>query len=236
MAAISPHALVTPRRLFFTGLALLVIALLIQLWILHDLRLTFEALKGRQRPGQIPNEKAVLTWISLLAIPGPAIALTGFFLGLLRTRQAAEWAGITGYAWSYGWTAGSFFIPILNFYRPWVGLGEIRRSVFVSLASRQTGKKWNRFGDLSAATIALAAAVFVIAGGQIVYNLTASSIWVVPHGPTEFFALLRTVRSHVVVNMAFIAGQIGVLFVYYETLQGPSAHLVLLAADGELSQ
>jgi hypothetical protein len=28
----------------------------------------------------------------------------------------------------FGWTVGSLLIPFINFYRPWVGLGEIRRT------------------------------------------------------------------------------------------------------------
>jgi len=32
--------------------------------------------------------------------------------------------------YSFGWTLGSMFIPIIWFYRPWVGLAEIRRKIF----------------------------------------------------------------------------------------------------------
>lgn len=62
--------------------------------------------------------------MAILAVLGLATALSGFFLGMARGRRVGERAGLTGYSYSMGWAVGSFFVPLLNLYHPWVGLGR----------------------------------------------------------------------------------------------------------------
>jgi hypothetical protein len=228
----------TPRRILIAGLVLLVLGLAAQLWILPELRVAVQAMRSGgatfKRP-QIPSEETVVIVLALLAIPGMGVALAGFFLGLARIRRAAERAGLTGYAHSFGWTVGSFFIPGLNLYRPWVGLGEIRRSVFASLETKRLGKKWNRYGDVSVATIGFAAGAVALASAQLAYNVFAPSIWVTLGGPVQVYALIDNIRTHAVANMALLSMQMPLFFVYLATLQGPSQQLSALSAEGALA-
>jgi hypothetical protein len=46
------------------------------------------------------------------------------------------------FKYTIGWTIGGLFVPIVNFFRPWLGLGEIRRTV---LAMRGINIKFDAF-------------------------------------------------------------------------------------------
>jgi hypothetical protein len=220
--------------LILGGLVLVVAAFLGQIWLLARLSAAIQAIDPR--PGMIhpiPDNRPFIIGLWVLVVIGLGTMLTGFFLGMAHCRRVGERAGLTGYSYSMGWTVGAFFVPLLNLYRPWVGLGEIRRAVFVAVEARQSGKRWNKFGDLSYATITVAIVVVGGIGAQIAYNLLAATPG--PATAAHALAALPHIRTQILVNILFIALQGAALFTYLITLDRPLLNLSALSADNALS-
>jgi hypothetical protein len=212
------------------GFLVLLAGALTEAWVLRSVALALWAVRGvASKAPAIPDYTAIVIGAAVSALIGLAVILTGFFLGAARARRAAEEAGLTGYSHGLGWTMASFFVPFLNFYRPWVGLGEIRRSIFVAADDGETGRKWNRFGDVSTATIGLAVIVLGMSMGAIVYNLLASTP--TPHSAAAAFAQLDHHRDRVLVTLAFITIEVMALFAYLATLGSKLRDLTRLAAE-----
>jgi hypothetical protein len=234
MTKISSSRLTFFGRLILGGLALVVAAFAIQIGLIARLGAALKAIDPT--PGMIhpvPDIGMFMIGAWVLVAIGLATVAAGFFRGIAYARRAGEGIGLTGFSYSLGWTAWSSLVPLLNLYRPWVGLGEIRRSLFVAQETRMVGNKWNRFGDISSATIALAAVILGAAGLEFVYNFLA--ILPTPHTMTEALAGLGHVRSHILANVVMIAVQAGALFVYLKTLAPPLRRLSDLAAAGALT-
>lgn len=73
---------------------------------------------------------------------GQPAALTLFLLSMANMRRIACMLGISGFRYGWGWTVGSFFVPLWCYYRPWVGLAEIRRAAIHSAEAGQAGTAW----------------------------------------------------------------------------------------------
>jgi hypothetical protein len=83
--------------------------------------------------GRVPVEEinsieipAGLFPVSILAIIASAIF---FCVMLYQPNRALREVGVTNQKWTAEWTVASLFIPILNLYRPWAGLGEADTSI-----------------------------------------------------------------------------------------------------------
>jgi len=68
-------------------------------------------------------------WLNLAAIMGGFVCLALLLSIIYQSTKVLRDIGVLGLKWSPGWTLGSVFIPILNLYRPWVGLNELERTL-----------------------------------------------------------------------------------------------------------
>ena len=234
MARIIPNDFRSCEHLIIAGLTLVIAPSLINLWILHTLIPAFADVLRHPRFSALIHDKIIIRLIlDVLPALGTVMALTGFWGALLSARRTAEQAGLTGYSWRFDWTVGAFFVPLLNLYRPWVGLGELRRSVFMAVKLRERGKKWNKLGDISLATIGLA---IVLAPGFTLETLYNVSSWTPePKTPTEGYVDIRQTFHNVAVNLAFLVLQIGAAFVYLATFKPRIRELAALSAEHALS-
>jgi hypothetical protein len=67
-----------------------------------------------------------------------------FFIVTMSTaRHFGEAIGLRDYRWSLRWNVISCVIPLLNFVRPWLGFGEIYRSLINSVRSGRLDSSWN---------------------------------------------------------------------------------------------
>jgi hypothetical protein len=234
VARIVPGDFKSCERLVLVGLTLVAAASLTNLWILHVLIPAFADVLRHPRFGANISDKTVIrSVLGVLTIVGAAMALAGFFCAMLHARRTAQRAGLTGYAWRFDWTVSAFFVPLLNLYRPWVGFAELRRSVFMAVKTRERGKKWNKLGDVSLATIGIAV---ILAPGitlEILYNVLN---WVPqPQTPAQAYVEIRQTFNHVAVNLAFLVLQIGAAFVYLATLAPRLKELAALPAERAFS-
>jgi hypothetical protein len=88
-------------------------------------------------------------------------AVAAFFVAMSGPRKAMMGLGRRDWKYSYGWTVATMIVPLWNFYRPWVGLGEIDRALGNAARTGRIDDSWRR--DFSGATLALGL-VFMIAG------------------------------------------------------------------------
>jgi len=88
-------------------------------------------------------------------------AVAAFFVAMSGPRQAMTQLGRRDWQYSYGWTVATMIVPLWNFYRPWVGLGEIDRALNNAARTGRIDDGWRR--DFSSATLALGL-VFMTAG------------------------------------------------------------------------
>jgi hypothetical protein len=85
-----------------------------------------------------------LDWVVLASFVGGAFAA-------LFSMSFARWGieaviGKPSFYFTWGWTIGAIFIPLVCLYRPWVGFGEVRRAA-VGIASRQRiSQEWQGDG------------------------------------------------------------------------------------------
>ncbi len=84
----------------------------------------------------------------------PLVAFVAAFLALYKARVLAEDLLIFGFRYSFYWTFVSLFVPLINLYRPWFGIGELDRSLVNSARSGEIGSGWRR--GFSAWTVLLA--------------------------------------------------------------------------------
>lgn len=138
------------------GVVLAVVGVSVQLWLLRGYW-TF----GSPIVTRVPISMINSSGGSLLS-SGYLLAGVSFVVAMAYARKVAESSGLRGFRWGLGWTIGSFFIPILNFYRPWVWFAEIRRAAFDSAALATAGAAWAAKRSFSAATFALASLYFCI--------------------------------------------------------------------------
>jgi hypothetical protein len=122
---------------------------------------------ARYGAGQVPMEEmpdveAFQGFGALFTLLGFPLILSAFFVAMARARRIAMAVGVAGFDCSLGWTIASFFIPILNFYRPWIGLAEIRNAVILSSRFRQGGEEWKNHEGPTGATWALGAVAVVM--------------------------------------------------------------------------
>jgi len=98
---------------------------------------------GHVPPSSLPISSTTTTYVyEALYFIGHVGWLAAFYWGMFSARKYAEALGIDGYQWSYRWTFISLFIPILNLVRPWLGFGEIRRSIVASHRDKTLGQVW----------------------------------------------------------------------------------------------
>ena len=96
-------------------------------------------------------DSSLLTAIFIIGSLGLLIA---FLCAMTHARRCAEAIGISGYRWSLRWTMISICVPFLNFVRPWLGFGEIRRSIIGSTEGIADSQSW-RTVSFSPATFLL---------------------------------------------------------------------------------
>jgi hypothetical protein len=96
---------------------------------------------------------------SVLAFVGYIGWLTSLFVAMLYARRCAQAVGLSGYHWTFRWTFISLFVPFLNFVRPWLGFGEIRRSIVASHRDKTSGQAWHS-ETFSPSTLLLGVCVF----------------------------------------------------------------------------
>lgn len=98
----------------------------------------------------------VVTTLALASLIASSVV---FLTALFRAKRSAKDHGISGYGWSNAYTVLTLFVPVLNFYRPWVGFGEIYESIRVAAYTGYRGTVWHGSG-IGTSTIGLAV-VFV---------------------------------------------------------------------------
>jgi hypothetical protein len=91
-------------------------------------------------------------------------AVAAFFVAMYGPRKAMTLLGRRDWKFSYGWTVATMIVPLWNFYRPWVGLGEIDRAVNNAARTGRIDDGWRR--DFSIATLGLG--IVFMAGGLLV--------------------------------------------------------------------
>ena len=100
--------------------------------------------------GELPRQLVPpynVTLVTVLGYSAYAMWGAGFFGAMIEARECARSMGIVGHGWS-GWAIGiTLFVPFVGLVIPWLGFGEIRRSIIYSArrssmatASRRTRK------------------------------------------------------------------------------------------------
>lgn len=209
------------------GLAVDVMGVGLQLWILHR----FQELLDTYGYGHIPRDQvpdgALIDGITRISgLLGVAIFLVAFFLAMARARRIAVEAGVTGYENSFGWIIGSLFIPLINLFAPWAGLAEIRRSIFVSAREGRTGDSWTAAKGISLATLAIALLLIGCNIGEFVYDLATRQP--VGHGAAAFADWLAQNNQRMMTIAAVRILKVLPLFVYLRTLRPPLLKLIAL--------
>lgn len=212
------------------GLAIDILGIALQIWVLHrfgELLNTYGF--GHVPRDQMPNGKLIDILTKVFGVAGIAVALAGFFVAMGRARRMASEAGISGYEHGFGWTVGSIFVPILNFFRPWVGLAEIRKSILISVRERRTGNGWAAFNEVSLATLAIG--LFLMLGnlGEYFYDLATHRP--LGHSATEYSAWLDYNHHRMMIIIVVRIVKLLPLLIYLWTLRGPLLRLVALPTD-----
>jgi uncharacterized membrane protein YhdT len=202
----------------------------VQLWFLSRLQTLVATYGWGHVPhGQIGNTHWVL--FASIALPISALVLSYSFLftAMARARRIATEAGVTGYEFGFGWTVGSIFVPFWSLYRPWVGLAEIRDSIFGTLRDGRAGEAWRteRASDAS----------WILAGTQIIGGVLAFAVSfglreTTPHS-AEAFSAWMAAQWQVMVLLLIIEVVLHITrIVYVVTLHRPLHDLVALADRG----
>ena len=104
-------------------------------------------------PISINSADNIAEALSMFGLPA---AFGMVVMGMLYARKCAEAVGISGYHWTSRWTIISLFIPFLCLVRPWLGFGEIRRSIVASHRNKTSGQAWrSEFFSLSTPLLVL---------------------------------------------------------------------------------
>src|SRR5690349_19600287 len=111
------------------------------------------------RWGEVPRELIPTYNVPLMvALAYAAYAMwgVGFFGAMMSARACARFMGIVGQRWS-GWTIGiALFVPVVGAVIPWLGFGEIRRSIIFSARRSSYSDAWRTERRLSAMPVLLA--------------------------------------------------------------------------------
>jgi hypothetical protein len=210
------------------GLAIDLSGIVLQLWVLHqfqDLIQTFGF--GHVPRDRMPDGAGIDRLTRVLGIVGVALAFIAFFLAMARARRISQQCGITGYQYGFGWTWGSMFIPVMGLYRPWVGLAEIRKAIFISVRQRRLGNEWTNSAETSYATLALGLCVFIGGGLELIVSRALHQS--PPHDAGGFSGWLSGNYSLMVAIMVLRTVKIAPLFIYILTLRGPLIKLIDLS-------
>jgi hypothetical protein len=83
--------------------------------------------------GNVPQSRidAALkpTWVYPASIATLILAGVAFLALIYNSTKILYDIGVSNVKWSTGWTTASIIVPIINFYRPWVGLNETERTL-----------------------------------------------------------------------------------------------------------
>ena len=213
--------------LVLLGLAIDVLGIVLQLLMLHRFQELLDTFGfGHVPRDQIPDGKLIDALTRISGIGGVVIFLAAFFVAMGRARRIAVEAGITGYENSFAWTVGSLFVPFANLYSPWVGLAEIRKSIFVSVEEGRLGDSWSAFKGISFASLAIA--ILLIGGnlGELVYGIATRLP--VGHGAAEYAHWLTYNNRREVTIIVIRVLKVVPLFLYLQTLRTPLLKLIAL--------
>lgn len=91
--------------------------------------------------GNVPQNRldAALmpTWVYPASIATLVLAGAAILALIYNSTKILYDIGVSNIKWSVGWTTVSIIIPIISFYRPWVGLNELERTLKF-LSEKQT--------------------------------------------------------------------------------------------------
>jgi hypothetical protein len=131
-----------------------------------------------------------------------------FLVTMATARHFGEAIGLSGYQWSLRWNLISCFIPLLNFVRPWLGFGEIYRSLINSAKSRVLDGSWNRGFSWLTFLMAL----------LVILNLTV----------LRSRELDRPMMEHPFVALALSLAMLAIPIVYFVRIRRAARHLYAL--------
>lgn len=119
-------ALIAVLWIIFSG------CLLWRIYLLSEVgRLVEEYGFGHVPKSEIPSGLDIVdTWTFALSLIWQIGILSCVFYCFYQIYVVIRTQNRKELKYGFGWTVGSIFIPFINFYRPWVGLGEIRRVTF----------------------------------------------------------------------------------------------------------
>jgi hypothetical protein len=119
------------------------------------------------RWGEVPRELMPaynVPLVTVLRYAAYAMWGVGFFAAMMQARECARSMGIVGHKWS-GWAIGvALFVPVAGLVIPWLGFGEIRRSIIFSARHLSYSDRWRAESRFSATTVLLAASLIVNIG------------------------------------------------------------------------
>jgi hypothetical protein len=209
------------------GLTVDLLGIVLQLWILHRFQELLDVYGyGHVPRDQVPDGKIVDGITQISGLLGVAIFLIAFFVSMGRARRIAVEAGITGYENSFGWIIGSLFIPLINLFAPWLGLAEIRRSIFVSASEGRTGDSWTAFKGISLATLAIALLLIGCNIGEFVYDVATKQP--VGHGAAAYADWLAYNNQRMMTIAVIRVLKVLPLFLYLRTLRPPLLRLIAI--------
>jgi hypothetical protein len=175
--------------------------------------------------GNVPEENlAILSFLDRYGLifnylPSIFFCL-GFLIAMGYARRIAQAAGVR-FGYSYGWTVGTLFIPLLNLVRPWLGFAEIRRAV---LATAREGCPTTG-GQISLLTLLL--------GLTIAFNLGLNEVldeglkrFAAPETADAFYPYMDQIDQAQVLGAVGQAGVIFVAIVYLTTIRTAAAAIV----------
>ena len=138
---------------------------------------------------------------SVLATVGYIGWLTSLPTAMFYARRCAQAVGLSGYRWTFRWTLISLFVPFLNFVRPWLGFGEIRRSIVASHRDKTSGQAWHS-ETFSPSTLLLG--LFVFSNILISRIVSGPSNILRPLAISDFIAVSEILLAGDVVLLGYV--------------------------------
>jgi len=188
---------------------------------------------GNVPPEELPDVELFQSLGALFTLLGYVLILPAFFVAMVRARRVAKAVGVEGFDCSLGWTVATFFIPIVNLYRPWIGLAEIRGAVILSSRFRQNGEEWKNHEGPTGATWGLGAAAIIL---PIVSRRFDPSKVPEPQSAGELAQWIDTMWSLTVIGSAIELAWALAFILYLATLYSPLKQLLAFYRDGELKK
>jgi hypothetical protein len=174
---------------------------------------------GNIPPEAFPIEPTAIepTFTALDLLQRGAFILSGaaFLYALTQHRRSLEAVmGGAPFKHGWGWTIGSLFIPLWNFYRPWVGFAEVRRAAFGIARRQRVSLEWQGDG-FSTGTLVFGLGYFL---GSVAVQGIAKAAERLAGDPNFGLDAVESLRDLLIADVGFRAFLLGLLIWYLRAI------------------